>query len=123
MKKLLIFLLTLLVVAAVILHVRYGGGEPYPDLSTPPRIDASRLEEGLRYPEPIGNVAVSRDGRIFFTVHPESRPEGNKPLEWVSGAATPFPTGTIQPHLFNTILGYQNPCVKSAAVSSMKTYR
>ena len=91
MKKLLLILLTLIVVAAVILHVRYGGGEPYPDLSTPPRIDESRLEEVLRYPEPIGNVAVSREGRIFFTVHPESRPRGNKLLEWVEPRSPAVP--------------------------------
>lgn len=91
--------------AAIILRVRYGGGEPYPDLSTPPILDESALEEVLSYPEPIGNVAVSQGGRIFFTVHPESRPQGNKLLEWVDGAAIPYPSGTVQPHLFDTVLG------------------
>jgi hypothetical protein len=97
LKKLLMFLLMLAAVAAAILHVRYGGGEPYPDLSTQPRLDESRLEEVLRYPEPIGNVAVSRDGRLFFTVHPESGLRGNKLLEWVDGAAVPYPSGSVQP--------------------------
>ena len=90
---------------AIILRVRYGGGEPYPDLSASPRINDSQLEEVLSYPEPIGNVAVSREGRIFFTVHPESRPRGNKLLEWVADAAVPYPSGTVQPHLFDTVLG------------------
>jgi len=92
-------------VAGVFVRVRYGGGEPYRDLSTPPLLADSLLEEVLQYPEPIGNVAVSRDGRIFFTVHPESRPQGNKLLEWVAGAAVPYPSGTVQPHLFDTVLG------------------
>ena len=87
------------------MRVRYGGGDTYPDLSSRPLLEQAELERVLTYPEPIGNVAVSENGRIFFTVHPESRPQGNKLLEWVSGAATPFPTGTIQPHLFNTVLG------------------
>ena len=87
------------------LRVRYGGGEPYPDLSTSPLLAESQLEEVISYAEPIGNVAVSRDARIFFTVHPESRPKGNKLLEWVAGAAVPYPSGTVQPHLFNTVLG------------------
>jgi len=93
------------VLAAIILRVRYGPGDPYPDLSTPPILDEAALEEVLSYPEPIGNVAVSAGGRIFFTVHPESRPQGNKLLEWVDGAAVPYPSGTVQPHLFDTVLG------------------
>jgi sugar lactone lactonase YvrE len=100
-----LFLLVVGVLAAIVLRVRYGGGEPYEDLSTSPVLDESMLEEVLSYPEPIGNVAVGADGRIFFTVHPESRPQGNKLLEWVDGAAVPFPSGTVQPHLFNTVLG------------------
>lgn len=87
------------------MRVRYGGGDPYPDLTTDPLVDDSRLEIALDYPEPIGNVAVNREGRIFFTVHPESRPEGNKLLEWVAGAAVPYPNGTVQPHLFDSVLG------------------
>lgn len=85
--------------------MRYGGGEDYPDISTPPLLDEARLELVLQYPEPIGNIAVSESGRVFFTVHPESRPQGNKLLEWVSGAAVPYPSGIVQPHLFNTVLG------------------
>ncbi|MGI9205474.1 MAG: SMP-30/gluconolactonase/LRE family protein [Woeseiaceae bacterium] len=105
MRNFLLFLLGVAVVAATVMRVRYGGGEPYPDLSTPPLLDATALEEVLSYPEPIGNVAVNGDGRLFFTVHPESRPQGNKLLEWVDGAAVPFPNGTVQPSLFDTVLG------------------
>ena len=105
MKHFLLFLLVLSLIAAAALRIRYGGGDPYPDLSTPPLLNEDALEEVLRYPEPIGNVAVSRDGRVFFTVHPESRPQGNRLLEWVDGAAVPYPSGTVQPHLFNTVLG------------------
>ncbi len=90
---------------AIALRVRYGGGEPYPDLSTGPLIEESALEEVFAYPEPIGNVAVSHEGRVFFTVHPESRPQGNKLLELVAGAAVPYPDGASQQRLFNTVLG------------------
>ena len=95
----------LLLAASITLRVRHGGGEAYPDLTTPAILDEDELEEVLAYPEPIGNVAVSHDGRIFFTVHPESRPQGNKLLEWVDGAAVPFPNGAVQPHLLGTVLG------------------
>jgi sugar lactone lactonase YvrE len=105
LRNFLLILSAILLLAAIVLWLRYGGGDPYPDLSTTPLIDDSRIEQVLDYPEPIGNVAVNREGRIFFTVHPESRPPGNKLLEWVAGAAVPYPNGTVQPHLFDTVLG------------------
>lgn len=105
MKHFLLFLLTIVLLTAIVLGVRYGGGDRYDDLSAAPRVSDSQLEEVLNYPEPVGNVAVDRDGRVFFTVHPESRSQGNKLLEWVAGAAVPYPNGTVQPHLFDTVLG------------------
>jgi sugar lactone lactonase YvrE len=105
LKSFLLFVASIALLVAAVLRVRYGGGEPYADLSTPPILPESHLETVLSYPEPIGNVTVNRDGRIFFTIHPESRPQGNTLLEWVNGAAVPYPSGTVQPHLFNTVLG------------------
>lgn len=105
MRNFLVFLLVLSLGLAIAVRVRYGGGDSYQDLSTPPLLDDTQLERVLQYPEPIGNVAVASDGRIFFTVHPESRPQGNKLLEWVAGAAVPYPSGSAQPRLFNTVLG------------------
>lgn len=105
MKNFVLFILVGSLIAAITLHVRYGGGEHYRDLSSTPVISEARIETVLQYAEPIGNVAVSPTGRLFFTVHPESRPRGNKLLEWVDGAATPYPSGTVQPHLFDTVLG------------------
>lgn len=105
MRHFLLFLLVVAIIVVTTLRVRYGGGDPYHDLSTAPFIEETQLEQVLSYGEPIGNVAVSQQGRLFFTVHPESRPQGNKLLEWVDGAAVPYPNGTVQPHLFDTVLG------------------
>ena len=105
MRHFLLFLAVLGLIAALVLRIRYGGGDDYPDLTTPPLLPASALEEFVSYPEPIGNVAVSPDGRLFFTVHPESRPRGNRLLEYIDGAAIPYPNGGVQPHLFDTVLG------------------
>ena len=105
MKKILLFLLVIIIVLLAVARVRYGGGEPYPDLSTAPLREAGELERVLTYPEPIGNVTVSADGRIFFTVHPESRPIGNRLLEYVDGASVPYPDGKSQLELFDTVLG------------------
>ena len=105
MKNILLFLLVLILVATTVLWIRHGGGSVYPDLSTTPQLPASALEEVLSYAEPVGNVAVNRDGRIFFTVHPESRPQGNKVLEFVGGAAVPYPSRIAQQDIFDTVLG------------------
>ncbi len=105
MRNILLFLVAILIVAASTIWVRYGGGNPYPDLTSTPELDSDSLEIALSYPEPIGNVAVSKSGRIFFTVHPESRPLGNKLLEYVDGASVPFPSVQQQGDLFDTPLG------------------
>ena len=94
----------LLLVLAATLYARYGGGKAYPDLSTAPLVQESNLEVVLSYPEPIGNVAVASDGRVFFTVHPESRPTGAKLLVFEHGQVRPFPTAEAQV-LFDTVLG------------------
>ena len=104
MKKPLVILALIAVTLLIALRLRYGGGSPYPDLTTRPLFPESALEEVVRYPEPIGNVAVSGDGRVFFTVHPESRPSGAKVLEWADGAALPYPDADSQ-WLFDTVLG------------------
>lgn len=68
-------------------------------------MDADALEVVLSYPKPIGNVTVSANGRVFFTVHPESRPKGNKLLEYVDGASVPYPSLSKQSVLFDTPIG------------------
>ena len=43
--RLLIGLLVLVALLAIVLYARYGGGEPYPDLSGAPVFDESVLNE------------------------------------------------------------------------------
>jgi sugar lactone lactonase YvrE len=105
MKKILLFLAILISALTIVVWMRHGGGDPYPDLTSTPILDEQLLEEVLAYSEPIGNVAVSSTGRVFFTVHPEARPQGNKLLEYVDGASVPFPDGKSQERLFDTVLG------------------
>lgn len=97
--RLLIGFLLFVGLLAVVLHLRYGGGEPYPDLSGEPMFDQGALEVAVTSPEPIGNHAVSADGRVFYTIHPESRPAGPKLLEWVDGVPEPFPSAEAQSRL------------------------
>ncbi len=101
-------LLALLITLLIVLRVRYGGGEEYHDISTSPIYKSNQLEEVIAYKEPIGNVAVSKDTtlstRVFFTIHPESRPETNKLMEIIEGKAVPYPSAEYQKN-FNTVLG------------------
>jgi len=89
---------------AVVLNLRYGGGEPYPDLTESPVLDASALERVVTSAEPIGNVAVGPQGRLFYTIHPESRPNGTKLYEWVDGVPVAYPSEAAQT-LLDTPLG------------------
>lgn len=100
-----IVVLVLLGVLLGVVRARYGGGVPYPDTTTAPVLDETTLETVVTSPEPIGNVAVSADGRVFYTIHPESRPETNKLLEQVGDTAVPYPDEAFQETGFQTPLG------------------
>jgi sugar lactone lactonase YvrE len=97
-----LILVTVLVIAV---RLRYGGGKSYRDVTGVPVLPDNHLETVVSYPEPIGNVTVGEDGRGFFTVHPESRPDGAKLLEFREGVAWPYPSAAIQAELFQTPLG------------------
>ena len=103
--RLAVAVVALLLVLAIVVRVRYGGGRPYLGVTGPPILADTALETVLEVSEPIGNVAVSADGRVFFTVHPESRPTGPKLYEWRDGAARPYPDAASQGRLFETPLG------------------
>ena len=104
LMRLVFSFVVIVAVLAVVLYGRYGGGQPYPNLSGTPVFEESALEVVVTSSEPIGNVAVSADGRIFYTIHPESRPTGAKLLEWVDGVPAAFPSEEAQA-LFETPLG------------------
>jgi sugar lactone lactonase YvrE len=102
-------ILLLLVIVGVLalgaLRVYFGPGAHYVDLTTAPLVTEAGLEQVLTHHEPIGNVAVSATGRVFFTVHPEARPRGPRLLEWRDGRAEPFPAADIQAGVLETPLG------------------
>jgi len=114
MKKLLnvlkwvgIVLVTLLIILAIFLRLRYGGGKEYQDISTAPAYSENQLELFFSYKEPIGNVAATPDTtgptRVFFTIHPESRPETNKLMEIINGEAVPYPSADFQARLLTPL--------------------
>lgn len=102
-RALLAIVILALLIGAV--YLRFGGGKDYPDLTLPSGM-MPPLEEVLAYPEPLGNVAVSGTGRVFFTVHPESRPSGNKLLvRETDGRIHTFPSEAAQAELFDAVMG------------------
>jgi hypothetical protein len=95
MKKLLLWsvgtLVALFLIGIAVFYNLYGGrGKPFPNLATSPLLPESALEVVATLNEPPGNLAVSKDNRIFFTYHAESRPE-IKVLELVNGQPVPYP--------------------------------
>ena len=94
MKLLIRLLLGLAVLAAVgwgALRWRHGGGAPFPEREfAAPVLPEAALEVVADLDLPPGNVAVSGDGRVFFTFHPEGRP-AIKVAELVDGKPIPYP--------------------------------
>jgi sugar lactone lactonase YvrE len=71
--------------------IRYGGGgERFPDLTTKPELPPTALEVVADLELPPGNIAVSADGRIFFSFHPEAAPPVQV-AELVDGEPSPYP--------------------------------
>lgn len=98
----------LLGAGAALLKLRYGGGESFPDRTTTPRLPASVLEKVADLPTPPGNIAVSADGRVFASLHPEARPR-DKVVEIVNGEARAWPSAAFQsgegePRFFRSVL-------------------
>ena len=98
-------LVVLALAAAGSLYWAFGGGEPYPDLSGPPLLAQGTIEAAVVSDRPIGNAAVSADGRIFYTIHPESNPVGTKLYEWVDRKPQAYPDAQDQARLFTSPLG------------------
>ncbi|MBI1213808.1 MAG: hypothetical protein GC190_20295 [Alphaproteobacteria bacterium] len=102
--RLFLFVLFVALAVAAYLRVTYGDGKTYEFTPPPALLPITALQSVVTYDEPIGNVAVAADGRIFFTVHPESQPVANKLLVARGDKIEPFPSAAQQ-SLFDTVLG------------------
>lgn len=97
MKKILLILVALLAIALIALRLNYGGGGDFQG-PKPPSIalmPADSLEVVANLPTPPGNVAVSKTGRVFITLHPEAHPE-LKVVEIRDGKMVPYPNMAFQ---------------------------
>lgn len=87
------------------LFLRYGGGAPFPGRAGAPLLGPNDLELVATMAEPPGNVAVSADGRVFVTLHPEAKPERWHVVEIVDGKARPYPDEASQALLYKAPQG------------------
>ncbi len=106
--RIFIVLLLMLAALAFMLKARYGGGAAFPDRSGTARLPVAVLETVAVLPTPPGNIAVSADGRVFASLHPEAQPL-NKIVEIVKGQPRAWPsdafqTGDGEPRFFRSVL-------------------
>jgi sugar lactone lactonase YvrE len=96
-----VWLLVLAFVAGCLTWAVLGGGMRLDDRTTAPRLKSSVLEKVADLPYPPGNIAVSRDGRVFFTYHPDGQPP-SQVMELKDGEAVPYPNPGFP--LYQTVL-------------------
>jgi len=92
MKRLLLGLLALVVFGAIALRCGFGGGARLEDRTGPPALSGDKIERVADLDHPPGNIAVTPDGRVFFTFHPD----GGAPIavaELRDGKPVAFPPG------------------------------
>ena len=80
----------LVMAAAVVVWNIYGGGERMANLSQTPQRSIADLETVAELAMPPCNIAVSASGRVFFTFHPEAKPDINL-VELVEGKPVAYP--------------------------------
>jgi sugar lactone lactonase YvrE len=88
--KLISTLLILVALVFITVHIIYGGSEHMPDITTTPLMPVSSLEVVAELDMPPGNMAVSEQGDIFFTFHPEASPEIHV-AKWENNQPLPYP--------------------------------
>jgi sugar lactone lactonase YvrE len=108
LTRILAVLTGLLAVVILGVWVTFGGGERLENRTTTPSLPGSVLEVVADLEYPPGNIAVSKTGRVFFTLHPDGKPP-YKVLELIDARGVPYPSEAFQtpgpntPH-FDTIL-------------------
>jgi sugar lactone lactonase YvrE len=110
LKKVVIILpLALVAILGILLlfvKITRGSGRAYPDVSTAPLFTGDSLEVVAALPLPPGNVAVSRDGRIFFNYHylgSTGDDEGSSVFELVGGLPRAYPEVLFQEQFHSTL--------------------
>lgn len=99
--------LVVLLFAAGAVRLFLGGGRRVENLSTEPLLPFDAVETVADLDYPPGNIAVSADGRVFFTWHPDAAPP-TKVHELVDGRPVPYPSEEYQ-HESSALPSFQTP--------------
>lgn len=95
-RRFVLVVLLLFAALALFIRLRYGGGSTdFPERIGKPLLSGDALEVVANLPTPPGNIAVSADGRIFLSIHPEGHPDV-KVVKLVGGEPRPFPDASWQ---------------------------
>jgi len=79
-----------IIVVGVGIKAKFGDGMRLEDRTTIPVFSGDVLETVADLEYPPGNIAVSQDGRVFFTLHPDGRPP-TKVHELFDGEPVAYP--------------------------------
>lgn len=107
-KRLFIMIVIALIAALLLIRESYVESQAFPDRTTMPLLPSTELELVADLTLPPGNIAVTENGEVFFTFHPEAKPEINV-AKLVEGKAQAFPSqqwqpGGSEPLAFNEVL-------------------
>ncbi|MEA2625883.1 MAG: hypothetical protein QOD06_1928 [Candidatus Binatota bacterium] len=94
-RRVLSVLLVVVLVPLALLWYFFGGRQRLEDRTTAPLLGKAALERVADLDYPPGNVAVSGDGRVFFTYHPQASPPVQL-AELVGGKPVPYPSAEFQ---------------------------
>jgi len=69
-------MICVVVFVCFVVYMLYGGGKSFPNthLAKEPLFDSSSMEKLIDLQYPPGNIAVSSQGRVFFSLHPDAHP-------------------------------------------------
>ncbi len=91
----LLVLAAIAMLALIAVRLLFGGGRRLEDRTAAPLLPGSVLQVVVNLDYPPGNIAVSKTGRVFFTLHPDGDPPA-KVMELVDGKPVPYPDPDIQ---------------------------
>jgi outer membrane protein assembly factor BamB len=82
-------------VLLAIAKFKYGTGKEYPDVGANLPTESFVLEKLIQLDYPPGNLAVAKNGDVYFNYHPLAKVERFAPatvFKWSNGKVEPFPS-------------------------------
>ncbi len=93
--KIVTFAVLGVLVLVAMVKVKYGTGKEYPDVGANLPTESFVLEKLIQLDYPPGNLAVAKNGDVYFNYHPVAKAERFSPatvFKWSSGKVEPFPS-------------------------------